>query len=91
MNLSELLAIDGLTDMKLQKLKADLKDHRSLVQFRNLDQPCMIITADKAKQDAQNFREAASLLPSSPRADRVKAWLNELAGKYDQLDGHGEG
>jgi hypothetical protein len=62
---------------------SDLPDARSLVKFRNFGR-CFVLTEAKAKSDAINFRETATLLNSSDRAKAVAIWLNALADKYDQ-------
>lgn len=70
----------------IHQIDADLPDYRAAVKFRNQEQPCLVIQQEKATADAKNFREAAGLLRSvsSDRAKDVAAWLNDLAGKFEQ-------
>ena len=70
--------------MKIHDIDMDMPDHRSAVKFRGQDKPSFIVSADKAAGDAQNFREAASLLLGVPgeRARYVAEWLNNLASTY---------
>jgi hypothetical protein len=70
----------------ITKLDADIPNIRSLVQFRNHDQPCIVIRQDKARSDAKVFREAASMLSGSDRGRALADWLTDLAGKYEQME-----
>jgi hypothetical protein len=73
--------------VKIHKFNRDLPDHRSLIKFRNMDKPCMVISADKAKQDAKNFREIAQAFnPQNEYQTRLKGWLNELAEKFEKME-----
>ena len=67
-------------------IDADLTNIRSLVQFKNHDQPCLVIRQDKAKSDAKVFREAASMIAGTDRGKAVAEWLVDLAGKYEQME-----
>ena len=69
--------------MKPKKINADLPDVRSVVRFRNMDTPCMVITAEKAKVDAKNFRDIAKTVPKAAHRD----WLNDMAAKFEALEG----
>lgn len=68
-----------------QRINTELHDHRSKVKFNNFDDPCIVITSEKAAMDAKNFREAASLLNGvgSDRAKPMAQWLMSLAEKYE--------
>jgi hypothetical protein len=63
----------------------ELPDHRSLVRFRNLG-PCLVITQDKARQDATNFRASARALRQAGGKDTLANWLEDLAGKFERLE-----
>lgn len=72
---------------EIAKIDADLPSGiRSLVHFRNHDQPCIVIRQDKAKSDAKVFREAASMIGGSERGKIVAEWLTDLATKYEQME-----
>lgn len=72
---------------EIAKIEADLPAGiRSLVQFKNHDQPCLVIRQDKARSDAKVFREAASMIGPSDRGKAVAEWLTDLAGKYEQME-----
>jgi hypothetical protein len=60
------------------KVDVDLPDQRSLLQFNYLG-PRMVITQDKAKQDATNFRAAARALRQAGGKDTLANWLDDLA------------
>jgi hypothetical protein len=68
------------------KVDHDLTHIRSLVQFRNHDQLCLVIRHDKAKSDAKVFREAASMIPGTDRGKMLAEWLTDLATKYEQME-----
>lgn len=70
-------------------IDADLPMHRTAAKFRNHDKPCLIMSPDKAKSDAKNFREAAGFVrqAGSDRAKLVAEWLEDLAGKFENIDG----
>lgn len=80
------LRVPGLEMPEIVKLDTDIPTVRALVQFRNHDQPCLIIRQDKARSDAKAFREAASMIPSTDRGKLVSEWLLDLAGKYEQME-----
>ena len=62
------------------KVDVDLPDQRSLVQFNNLGH-YMVITQDKAKQDATNFRAAARALRQAGGEDTLANRLDDLTGR----------
>jgi hypothetical protein len=68
------------------QISTGLPHVRALVQFMNHDQACLVIRQDKAKSDAKVFREAASMLGGSDRGKVIAEWLNDLAGKYEQME-----
>ena len=74
-----------MTAHTIVKVDHDVNDVRSLVQFRNQDKPCMVIHADKAASDAEGLREAASMIDGTDRGKEVRAWLIDLAGKFENV------
>lgn len=71
----------------MHDIDADLPSLMAPVKFRNHDQPCMVIAANKAKSDAKNFREAAGILASGDdRAKAISAWLLDRAGMFEKCE-----
>lgn len=57
----------------------EITSHRQTIEFQG--KPCMVISADKAKGDAKNLREAAKHCPP-----KIAAWLIERAAQYESMD-----
>lgn len=71
----------------MHHIDADIPSLRTVVKFRNLEQNCMVIAANKAKSDAKNFREAASILSSGDeRAKVMSEWLLERAVAFEKCE-----
>jgi hypothetical protein len=65
-------------------LRTKFPGHRAKIRFKDYDKDTFVISAEKAGQDAKNFREAASLIPSTERGAKVAQWLNDLARDYER-------
>jgi hypothetical protein len=71
----------------VHQIDADIPSLRTVVKFRNLEQNCMVIAANKAKSDAKNFREAASILSAGDdRAKALSEWLLERAVAFEKCE-----
>jgi hypothetical protein len=78
----------GTTMTEVHQIDTDLPSLRSVVKFRNIDENCMVIAANKAKSDAKNFREAAALVQgaSGDRSKVMAEWLLERAAAFEKCE-----
>jgi hypothetical protein len=68
------------------EIDAEFASLHGVVKFKGSDQTYMVMSSSKALSNAKGLREAAALIGGGERADDVRAWLNDLAGKFERCE-----
>lgn len=61
-------------------------EHKLAIDRARIEGQRMAHLADKVASDSKNFREAAAMLPSTPRGKAMADYLNGLADRLEQKE-----